>query len=126
MTKQHTNFTRYELSKNENFKNSDVFPHHDYVYYIRGQFYALACSRQWRRYDDSYYNLVYPFQFNNNTDLTEVMRAYMKNQQHWFKTRNVSWNGVVDPPFAEVLTSTTYGRTFNLLEMADLYNDENL
>ena len=126
ITNQQVALAEHELIKTGNFINSNSFPHSDYVYNIRGQLFVSACSRQWRYYDEQYYKLNYPFHFQNHTDLMKVLKTYTKNQQKYFQSRTASWNGVIDPPFAQVLTRTTYGRTFNLLEMADLFNDKNL
>ena len=60
--------------------------------------------------------------FIEPSDLVNVMRYYTVRQPRWFETRNASWNGIVDPPFAEVLTSTIFGYTFNLVEHWSLLN----
>ena len=70
------------------------------------------------------YRTVYPSPFDDPTDLVNVIRYYTAKQPKWFQTKNATWNGNVDPPFAEVLTSTLFGYTFNLIEQAKLLNED--
>lgn len=117
---EHINFTETELVGNPMFTYNRYY---DYIYSIRGQFLGIVCSRSSKDHDVYYYYLHVPFYFHNNTHLIEVLKIYMKTQQKWFRTRNASWNGIADPPFAEVMTSTIYGKTFGLVEMSDLLHE---
>lgn len=53
-----------------------------------------------------------------------VLKLYMSMQPNWFERRNAIWNERIEPPFANILTSTTYGYTFNLMEQNTLMNVE--
>lgn len=70
------------------------------------------------------YGPVYPNAFENPSDIVNVIRYYTIRQPKWFESRNASWNGNVEPPFAEVLTSTLFGYTFNLIEHSELLNED--
>jgi hypothetical protein len=52
------------------------------------------------------------------------MDYYSFYQHDWFASRNASWNNVIDPPFAKIMTSTLMGYTFNLIEQSKLLNED--
>jgi hypothetical protein len=58
--------------------------------------------------------------FKKSTDLLGFVRFYQFSQMDWLDRMNATWNGVVEPPFVEVLTNTIFGQAFNMVEMSNL------
>lgn len=81
----------------------------------------MFCSKLWHNFEF----VDKPFVISNPLDLFDMLNYYYAvYQPKWFDSRNITWNRSSDPPFAQVLTSTLYGYTFNLIEMSKLLNED--
>lgn len=89
--------------------------------FFRGQIFGLTCSRVYKQYDYNLYGSGKPFKIMNNSILMDYLKILTKHQQNWFQSIKASWNGIIEPPFADILTMSIYGKTFNIVEMSDLF-----
>lgn len=57
-----------------------------------------------------------------DSSIVEYLRNMTDESKIWFNSRKASWNYIVDPPFAEVLTRQGYGFTFSMIAAEKIFN----
>lgn len=67
-----------------------------------------------------------PFNYSTNSEFVDFLRDYTHEEPPWFIYKNAKWNGVDNPPFAEILTDIGIGNTFNLIDKSKLLHEDRI
>lgn len=103
----------FRINKSLSFEESDD------LYY---QLYTVVCNGN--PADRGAFEDRPLFEFKKSTDLVYFLKDYTFYQRNWFEEMEASWNKDINPPFAQILTASLYGYTFNLVEQSKLLDEK--
>lgn len=68
---------------------------------------------------------MFPFNYTRDSDFIDLLlNITFTSQSLWFKERNATWLGEINPKYVETLTMNGIGFTFNTFDADEVLNTD--